>query len=204
MTALPDPGRFEVEGPVKGARPIQARPIVQEFYWGYEIRPGEQVIDLYALFRIALLGIGFGCAVGALGVWLVPAMSFAGQALLGKAAISAALASFAFLILGSVSPGLRVGVQIDTRNGEVREVVTTATGKRRVLSAYGFDAVQGVSTRKGETRAQIVLDVAGAGLVPAGDGHPLALETLARRLRADLSQPAGEARIPNFAGPLVR
>lgn len=204
MTALPDHSDFTPLQVSDGQSYAGMRPNVTEQFWGYAISPGEHVVDLGVLLRVALMLVGLGAALGALGVWLVPAMAFIGHAVLGKAALSAALASLALMIFARTALGTRVTLQVDTVNGELRETVRAVTGKDVVLATYGFDTIAGIETRSTGEHAQILLETRDGGLIPAGDGHQVMLPALVARLRGDLGLAGGEARMPDFAGPLVR
>lgn len=204
MTALPDHSDFTPLQAPDGHSLAGMRPNVTEQFWGYAISPREHVIDLGVLLRLALMLVGLGAAIGAFGVWLVPAMAFVGHALLGKVALSAGLASLALMIFARTALGTRVTLQVDTVNGELRETVRAITGKDVVLATYGFDTIAGVQLRPAEDHAQILLETGDGGLIPAGDGHEVMLTALVARLRGDLGIGGGEVRVPDFAGPLVR
>lgn len=205
MTAFPDHDHLVATAQADGFDGHVGRPAVTETFWGYEIAPGEVVIDAGVLGRIVLLVVSLGAAIAAPAIWLMPAMAFVGHAVLGKAALSAGFAALAMLGVMSTALGGRVRLQVDTGKGELREIVRNIFGQDMVLASYGFDAVEGIDLRQGQGRAQIVLRVAGAGEIPAGDGHAVMLGGLRHRLETDLGLDRRDGPvIPDFAGPLVR
>jgi len=203
MTAFPDHDAVADAGRFRG---FATAPQVRETFWGYEITPNEQVIDIAVIGRIALLLLGVGCAVAALAAWIIPAHHLSGDVFLTRLSLSAIFVGLAVLIVTQVSPGARVRLQVDTRSGELREVMFSLTGEETVLATYGFDAVREVISHVGDDeKGQLLLVIDGVGAVPAGDGDPQLLSDLKARLRDDLGVGAMRPARPRvFGGPLRR
>jgi len=117
---------------------------IDETYWGYIVRSIEtpSMILVFAQAISWLIGIGF--LVATLGLWLMPSAVFAGSVLgmkFGATVVTVASASFC---LWYASRGTDSEIQVDTRLGEVREVVRNRTGRSTLLGRYGFDAIGSV------------------------------------------------------------
>lgn len=206
MTAYPNPSDFGVATGTE-AQPSVMRPNVTEHYWGYEVRPNQQVINAAVILRgaCALFAVASFCA--ALGVWMLPAMAFAMSATAGKVAVSALLLCVGGLLTKMTMRGTRVRVQVDTANGELREVVDGPFGSVFVLAHYGLDAVEAVeivSSADEPSFGQIQLTVANVGTVPVGDGSVLTLQPLRDRLVCDCGIKQGDrARVAIWGGPIA-
>lgn len=98
MTALPDPSEFVPHAQFARQSPVLARPAVSEHYWGYEISKRIQVIDLAVLTRAVAGFLTIACFVPAIMVWLVPAMAFTGDVMMGKALASVGMACLGALM----------------------------------------------------------------------------------------------------------
>lgn len=207
MTALPDQSDFVSKAPFAQGSPVFMRPNVRDHFWGYEISRSVHVIDLAGLARGAAILFTISAFTAAWLVWLVPAMAFAGDALIAKA-----LASFVLICLGVVliriaSRSTRVRVQIDTSVGEVREVVRGMFGTTIVLSRYGLDTVEDVSvatSRTDPTFGQVHLSMKHGETIPVGDGVVMALRPLRDRIAGDCGFEVRESpRVAIWGGPVM-
>lgn len=208
MTAFPDPaGPFETFTSAESMPAHMTRPNVKQEFWGYEVAPAEEVFDLSVLMRgVALMGF-LGALVAAIAIWMVPAMSFSGDPLATKALISLVALVFALSVSRVALRSTRIRLQVDTANGELREVVAGVFRGDTVIASYGIDTVQGVKivTRQDDTSlGQIQIAVAGVGRIPAGDGSILMLERLKARLQKDLGcHDASTRREAVWTGPIA-
>lgn len=140
-------GEFKMFEQVKTAEaPVQDGALyrVDDTYWGYIIRSVETPSMSIVFAQAASWLIGIGFLVATLGLWLMPSSIFASGVLGMKfGATVVTLASAAFC-LWYASRGTDSEIQVDTRLGEVREVVRNRTGRSTLLGRYGFDAIGSV------------------------------------------------------------
>ena len=207
MTAQPHISEFLYTPTPASKQPVFMRPNVTEHFWGFEVRPNEQVFDIAVLMR-ALTGFFAGAVfIAALGVWLLPSMAFVATAFGSKLIVSVLLMLCTVLLARVAARGTQVRVQFDTSAGELREVVDGAFGGRLVLATYGLDAVQAVEVvESSENRGfgQIQIRVQGAGAISAGDGAISALAVLRNRIANDCGlENSGPVRVAVWGGPLA-
>lgn len=189
MTAYPNPTDFVAH--FDGAQTkLRADPNVVEHYWGYEVTPNQRVVDMAVIMRGACALFGVASGFAAFGIWFVPAMMLVTSTLAAKVAVTALFLCVAGLLAKLTARGTRVRVQIDTANGELREVVDGPFGSVFVLAQYGFDVVEAVEIATSPidtTFGQIHLTVTGVGIgvIPVGDGPVVKLQQLCDRLRCE-------------------
>lgn len=202
MTALPDPMEFVSSAPVTDGA---TRPNVVDTFWGYEVSPTEHVINIPSLVRGLAGFLAVSATFATLLVWLVPAMSFTGDDVSSKLAASALFGCIAILTAYYAAHGTRVRVQIDTANGELREVVDGPFGQVKVLSLYGFDTVTSVdvvASAVQPVRGQIQIQMKRGGQIALGDGAVLALGPLRARIASDCGLDLGAStREAVWTGP---
>lgn len=207
MTAIPDPTGFAKIAKSAHQSPAFIRPSVRDHYWGYEILKSEQIVDLGVLARgaaiLAMLAAFAACAL----VWLVPAMAFAGSAMVAKALASVMFVCFGFAMMRFAARGTLVRVQVDTSTGELREVVDGMFSSVIELSRYGFDAVEAVRvvpSKAEPTFGQIQVTLKQGKTIPVGDGAIMALHPLRERLASDCGLELEKASRPAiWTGPLA-
>lgn len=207
MTAFPNPAKpFPTQAFETTSDGIM-RPKVTEYFWGYEVQSNEHVLTVATLLWAFCCLLVVAAGLGVFGVWLLPEMIFAGGAFVSKSILSAALTALALLALRGALRGTRVRIQIDTANGELREVVSNAMGKDEILARLGLDAVEGVevvSSKSDLGYGQIQISVAGKGPLPAGDGAVSTLGPLVERISRDCATASGEPVGPAiWSGPLA-
>jgi hypothetical protein len=103
--------------------PMSMRPNVTEHFWGYEVRPNEQLVNISVLLR-AICGfltvatlIAAVCLCLCLCLWLLPATVFGAQALVTKMSVSLFLICASLVLARVVARETGVRVQIDTAAG---------------------------------------------------------------------------------------
>ena len=192
MTAQPHPTLFDNTLAHNDQASLVLRPNVREHFWGYEVRSNEHVIGIAVLLRGGCGFLTVTSLLAAFGIWLVPAISFAGEAMVAKAFATVLLLGLAFVFGRMAARGTRVRVQVDTSAGEFREVVDGPLGKDIVLARYGFDAVEKidvVTARQKEPFGQVQVTFKGSGkaarCIPVGDGGAMLLGPLRSRLASD-------------------
>ncbi|MDC1230963.1 hypothetical protein N8Z54_02290 [Octadecabacter sp.] len=206
MTALPDYTDFVTFHDVISTDVVM-RPKTREHFWGYEVAPNEQVINIATLCRAGCGMLTFACVVGAVGLWVMPADLFAGTVLAMKGVMSLILVAVAVWAARVAARGTQIRVQVDTANGELREVVDGAFGTVETLARYGIDAVEAVdivSSRSEPSYGQVHLHMTGVGKIAVGDGAVLTLRPLRDRLASDCGiVEQNTARVAVWGGPLA-
>ncbi len=211
MTAQPHPALFNNTFPNQHQADLLVRPNVNEHFWGYEITPNEQLIGIAVLLRGLCGFLMVTLFAAAVGIWLVPAVSFIGDAEVAKSLATLAFLGLSFVFARMAARGSRVRVQIDTSAGEFREVVDGPTGKDIVLAKYGFDAVEDIHVvgprGKGSIgQVQVTFKASGkvAHRIAVGDGGLLLLGPLRSRLASDCGLDCtGPTRRAVWNGPLA-
>lgn len=188
MTAVPDVDQFRVTV-VPGATRRRGGPAVTETFWGYRIAGRQAPMWLVGLQGLWwTLGLGFGLV--AIGIWVAPGAGSGAGLLAFKLGASVPLAALAALLLAHAGRGTTLAVEVDLRLGEVREVITSRTGRAAVLARHGFDAVAEVTLARmagGGDAAMLVLRLREDGeRVPVARGSALLLTGLQERLERDL------------------
>jgi hypothetical protein len=189
MTAVPDFDQFRLPVPTRLWR--RERPVYEftETYWGYRI-DGRRAPAWLIGFQVLCWGLGVALVIASVGIWVVPGSDAAGGLVAFKLGASVPMAAVAALLLWQSSRGTMVGVEVDLRLGEVREVLSNRAGRTAVMARYGFDAIGGVSLDRNAVRgggAQLVLRYRGTAQVLAvAQGPEIALAGLRDRLGRDL------------------
>jgi hypothetical protein len=185
---------------------MSMRPNVTEHYWGYEVRPNEQLVDIAVLLRATCGFLTVATLIAAVGLWLLPSTVFGAQAMVAKMTVSLLLICAALVLARVVARGTCVRVQVDTAAGEVRQVTDGMFQSDIVLAHYRFDAIDAVdviAARSSASFGQVQIIIKGIGPVPAGDGSPLLIAVLRSRLASDFGlENAHPAREAVWGGPL--
>lgn len=127
---------------------------IDETYWGYVVRSTEPAPVYLLLAQAAAWLVGIAFLIATLALWLMP-NSMTNDAVLGmKFGASVVTIALATFCLWFASRGTDSEIQIDTRLGEVREVVRNRTGRSTLLGRYGFDAIGSVFIDVGANRAR--------------------------------------------------
>jgi hypothetical protein len=186
---------------------MSMRPNVTEHYWGYEVRPNEQLVDIAVLLRATCGFLRVATLIAAVGLWLLPSTVFGAQAMVAKMTVSLLLICASLVLARVAARGTCVRVQIDTAAGEVREVVDGLFQSDIVLAHYGFDAIDAVDVIAARSSAsfwQVQISIKGIGPVPAGDGSPLLIAALRSRFVSDFGlENAHPVREAVWGGPLL-
>jgi hypothetical protein len=143
MTAVPDFDAIRwpaLTGWLRQDRPAYA---MVETYWGYRIEGRRAPWWLVAVQAMCWL-CGVVLVIAAIGIWAVPGAGTGGGFLAFKLGASIPMAGVAALLLWHSSRGRMMGIEVDLRLGEVREVLFNRAGRTAVLARWGFDAIGGV------------------------------------------------------------
>lgn len=117
---------------------------IDDTYWGYVVRTIEPPSLTLSVFQGLSWLAGIGFVVATAGLWLMPS-SMTGPDVLGmKIGATAVALALSVFCLWFASRGTDSEIQIDTRMGEVREVVRNRTGRSTLVGRYGFDAIGSV------------------------------------------------------------
>jgi hypothetical protein len=186
MTAVPDFHVFDApraRGWLRRDRPVAT---MTETYWGYRIDGRQAPVWMIGLQWLCWI-VGVILVVAAVGIWAVPGSS---GLLAFKLGASVPLGAVAALLLWHSSGGTVMGIEVDLRLGEVREVLSNRAGRTTVLSRWGFDAIGGVYIDPVAGRpgvAELVLGYRDASQVlRVAKGPEVALVGLGERLGRDL------------------
>ena len=171
---------------VAGAEPPSFS--IAETYWGYIIQARSAPPVAVILLQVLAWALGLSLAVAAAGVWVLPQTADAVELLPLRAGASLIFGAFAALLLWFASRGTEAELQVDTAQGELREIVRNRAGRPTLLGRYGFDAIGGVFIdRKAGGRALLVLRYQNtAQILQVADGPEGALIGLRDRLGRDL------------------
>lgn len=206
MTAVPNPSDFLKSGRMSANDGALTRPNVTEHFWGYEVCPNEQIVDIAVFLRLLCGVLAVATVAGAMGIWLFAGMGFIAQTTVAKAVGSGFLICLSMILTRIAARGTQVRVQVDTSAGELREVVTGPFGSNVVLAQYGFDTVQGVElvgSRGHRAMGQICIEIKGGAVVPVGDGALVVLSALRDRLANDCGHDKRSvAREAIWSGPI--
>ncbi len=169
---------------------------IEDHYWGYVVRSACPPSLGTVVFQGASWILGLVFIVAAVGLLVLPSQLAQADLLgfrLGSAVILGGLGVFCMWF---ASRGSLAELQIDTAQGEVREVVRNRAGRPTVLGRYGFDVIGGVFLeRAGPGRrsdlapghAELVLRYRNtAQVLRVVSGPEAELEALRDRLGVDL------------------
>lgn len=127
---------------------------LEEQFWGYRVVPnGRASLGLIAVQVTAMIcSAAFLAAALMLGV-----MSPMSGLLLRLPLIFVAL-GLGFALMWFASRGNHIQIEVDTTNGEVREIVRNRTGATTVVTRHGFDSIGNVFiARSGNTAPVLTL-----------------------------------------------
>lgn len=184
---------------------------VDETYWGYIIRStdGAPIATVATQVVAGFLGLIF--LLAAVGITLFPS-AVAGDAWIMRLGIGAFFLGDSSLCFWYSCRGSQVELQVDTRRGEVREVVRNRAGRSTLLAHYGFDAIGGVHLERDKSQngeARLVMRYRNsAQTVPVAPGQETALVSLRDRLGRDLLTASDgmerrKLRVTRSASPLT-
>ncbi len=154
MTFASDIDAIEPASAARGSAD-EAHFAIDETYWGYIVRSTEPASVVLSALQLVAWGVGVAFCLATLGLWLMPSGVFSGAVLgmkLGASVMTAAVAAFC---LWFASRGLDSEIQIDTKLGEIREVVRNRAGRPSLVGRYGFDAIGRVVIETGSARHDI-------------------------------------------------
>lgn len=189
MTAVPDFDQFQVPMLTGLLRRERATFAMTETYWGYRIDGRRAPLWLIGAQGLCWV-VGVILVVAAIGMWAVPGAGSGAGLVAFKLGASVPMGAVAALLLWHSSRGTMLGIEVDLRLGEVREVLSNRAGRTAVLARWGFDAIGGVhmdrtSGQPGE--AEVVLRYRNTSQVlRVAAGSEGALAGLRDRLGRDL------------------
>lgn len=113
---------------------------VEETCWGYRIVPGTGPRPGLVVQQVLAMVAGAACVAAAV---VLLSAGFGAGLMLRLPPIAVALAAGG-LLMWYASRGSVVQIEIDTRQAEVRAVVTNRTGRATVMGRHGFDSIGSV------------------------------------------------------------
>ena len=183
MTDLPDTFARPAVAPRRPVARDQGHRI-EETYWGYRIVPlGPLPIRLVVLQAVAMM-----CGASFLAAAATLALAAGREDLLFRGPVMLAFVVVGLATMRFASRGALVQIEVDTMNGEVREVVRNRTGAVTVLACYGFDCIGGVFIRRtAQALPTLVLRYRNtARTMPVASGSEASLVHLRDRLGRDM------------------
>ena len=129
---------------------------VDETYWGYVVRSTQKPPLAVSILQGAAWLVGLAILLATLGLWLVPDAILEPGVIGLKIGLTAVMVGVSLLLMWFASRGTQTEIQIDTRLGEVREVVRNRAGFGTLIGCYGFDAIGSVfiDVAEGRTRSE--------------------------------------------------
>lgn len=127
---------------------------IEETYWGYRVVPLAMPQVRFVVLQSVALISGAACLAAA------ATLVFTAESvdLMFRLPIIVIIAALGFAMMYFASRGMQVQIEVDTINGEVREVVCNRTGGLTVLGRYGFDCIGSVFLQRGDAiRPTLVL-----------------------------------------------
>lgn len=164
--------------------------VVNDAYWGYIIASPLADRRWAEVGQTASWFAGMAFMVAAIGLWLLPGASVASDVMAMKFGLSTLLGGIASLLIWYASRGVRTEIQVDTKLGEIREIVRNSAGGTSLISKLRFDMIGGVfldrtNADRGETALLLrFLNTPKVMLVAVGPTEHL--EHLRNRLGRDL------------------
>ena len=157
---------------------------LEETYWGYRI-VGEGPVPLRFIIIQSMSMIG-GSTFLAGAVTLAVMSRY--EDMLFRTPVVLLLIAVGVIAMWFASRGTAIQLEVDTMNGEVREVVRNRTGAQTVLSRYGFDCVGSVFIQRPNSMpASLVLRYRNtARTMPVASGAEADLARLRDRMGRDL------------------
>jgi hypothetical protein len=130
--------------------------VVNDAYWGYIMASPLADRRWAEVGQTASWVAGMAFIVAAIGLWLLPGASGASDVMAMKFGLSTLLGGIASLLIWYASRGVRTEIQVDTKLGEIREIVRNSAGRTSLISKLRFDMIGGVfldrtNADKGET-----------------------------------------------------
>jgi len=204
MTAIPDPSLFAREAQPRSNHVVVV-PRVTERFWGYEVVMAQSELVSATVMRAVSTFLSVVFLTSALALMLIPRGGMALDALAFKAPVVLALMALSALSWFVASRCRRVRVQIDTRQGEIRQVMGGRFGPETVLSCHSLDSVTSVNVvASAFDRAfgQVQVRLKGYGTIAVADGCVTALSGFSARLRADAGLSSEQRVDAVWSGPL--
>jgi len=172
--------------------PVETNPTleIQNTFWGYIIVSNEKMGIGPRIAQSMSWVFGGALTIAAIGMFVLPS-ALTGDGAFGlKLASSTLMAAMAALLFWYVSRGQMSEIQVDTRLGEIREVIRNRAGRPTIIGRYGFDSISNVFLDRsigGSDRAALVLRYRNtAALVQVALGGIRELEQIKDRLGRDL------------------
>ena len=148
---------FETMEPASSATAVfaeDAQFAVDDTYWGYIVRSTEPASLPLVVLQVVAWVVGVSFCLATLGFWTLPSTVFQGPVIgmkLGASVVTGASAAFC---LWFASRGTDSEIQIDTKLGEIREVVRNRAGRPTLIGRYGFDSIGDVTIEYGVARSR--------------------------------------------------
>ena len=163
---------------------------VIDTYWGYIVEKSDGPRTVVALLQLAAMLVGCSLLAVALGLMLLPEALAGGVDMTLRAGASVICGGAAAYLLWFASRGTQSEVQIDTLQGEVREVVRNRAGRPSLVGRYGVDSIGGVfldrTAGRGDVATLVLRYRNTAQILPVATGLPQTLEPLRDRIGRDL------------------
>lgn len=155
MTAFPDFEMMRLPGVADWTSRQAPAFRVTNTYWGYRVDGRRAPLWLIGMQGVCWV-MGVVMIAAAIGLWAVPGSDGGTGVMAFKLGASVPLAGIATLLLWHSSRGATMGIEVDLRLGEVREVLSNRAGRTAVLARYGFDAIGGVHLDRTVGRGEAV------------------------------------------------
>lgn len=112
--------------------------------WGYTVRTTAGASRGLIIAQTVSMVLGAAFLAGAIGMWLLPALTPSAGAADIRAVATVLFVGLATLLMWYGSRGVLSHIHFDTSRGEIREVARNRAGRISVIGCYGFDSVGGV------------------------------------------------------------
>jgi len=124
--------------------PISTSIEVHEMFWGYVINSplADRRWEEFGQTASWIAGMAF--LVAAVGLWLIPGGSADQGVMMMKLGLSMVLGGIGSLLVWYAGRGVRTEIQVDTKIGEIREIVRNSAGRTSLVGRYRFDVIGGV------------------------------------------------------------
>ena len=129
---------------------------ISDTFWGYVIASSLADRRWAEVGQTVSWIAGMAFMIAAIGLWLLPGASVASDVVAMKFGLSTVLGGIASMLTWYASRGVRTEIQVDTKLGEIREIVRNSAGRTSLISKLRFDMIGGVfldrtNADKGET-----------------------------------------------------
>ncbi|WP_208347089.1 hypothetical protein [Pseudaestuariivita rosea] len=179
---------------------------VEEAPWGYTIRANFKEAWVAIALQVASWAFATACILASVALWFAPSTTTGPYVVYIKFGTSVLLATLGMLLLSYSVRGRQSEFQVDTKKGEIREVVPNKSGAPTELSCYDFRDLNDVIIRQIQqnSKAETLLLSYKNGMhfVPLVSGSQHILENLKDRILADLAVP--ETPKPSFQKTSIR